>query len=529
MTSARVLYHVARADVLERVRRYSFLLTLLFAVYLGYAAATGKILLRLGDYRGVYTSAWIGMMVAVVTTTFISLVGFYIVKNAVERDRQTRVGQILATTPLTKADYLLGKLLSNFTILAMMVMVMALASMAMQFLVGEDPRFDPWALVSPFLLIALPALAFTAGCAVVFETLRVLRGGFGNVLWFFLWSFAIGLPALTKTPQLDPMGLFTAYDSIAPAARAHIPGYTEGFSLEIANSFGKPLQVAQSFRWEGIDWTPGGVLLRLMWVAAALFLAYVAALFFDRFDPSRSRAAPGAPLPPGVPAVAEPSASAPARAAPVHLTPLNRGVVAFSLFRIFAAELRLALKGLRWWWYAVAAGLVIAGLASPIRAARGPVLAIAWIWPVLVWSSMGAREKRHGTDQLIFSAARILPRQLLACWLAGVVVAAFISAGVALRLLVGGDFAGLFALLAAVVFVPSLALALGVWSGSSKFFEALYTALWYAGPLNRAPGLDFTGGAGGADIIPDAGVYFALTAALLAAAFFGRRRQLHSC
>ena len=47
----RAVYHIARADFLERVRRYSFLVTLLFAVYLGYAAATGKIALRLGDYR----------------------------------------------------------------------------------------------------------------------------------------------------------------------------------------------------------------------------------------------------------------------------------------------------------------------------------------------------------------------------------------------------------------------------------------------------------------------------------------------
>ena len=31
MNQARVLYHMVRADFLERVRRYSFLLTLAFA------------------------------------------------------------------------------------------------------------------------------------------------------------------------------------------------------------------------------------------------------------------------------------------------------------------------------------------------------------------------------------------------------------------------------------------------------------------------------------------------------------------
>jgi len=76
MIALRVIYAIARADFLERVRRYSYLVTLLFTVYLGYAAGTGRISLRLGDYRGVYTSAWIGAMVSLVTTTFVSLEQF---------------------------------------------------------------------------------------------------------------------------------------------------------------------------------------------------------------------------------------------------------------------------------------------------------------------------------------------------------------------------------------------------------------------------------------------------------------------
>ena len=47
MSTPRAIWAIARADFLERVRRYSFLVTLLFAVYLGYAAATGRISLRL--------------------------------------------------------------------------------------------------------------------------------------------------------------------------------------------------------------------------------------------------------------------------------------------------------------------------------------------------------------------------------------------------------------------------------------------------------------------------------------------------
>lgn len=94
MNHARVLYHMVRADFLERVRRYSFLLTLAFAAYLAWGSATGLIVVRLGEYRGVLNSAWLGSTMTLVSTLFVSLVGFYIVKNAILRDEQTRVGRI---------------------------------------------------------------------------------------------------------------------------------------------------------------------------------------------------------------------------------------------------------------------------------------------------------------------------------------------------------------------------------------------------------------------------------------------------
>lgn len=86
--------------------------------------------------------------------------------------------------------------------------------------------------------------------------------------------------------------------------------------------------------------------------------------------------------------------------------------------------------------------------------------------------------------------------------------------------------AGALAWLAGALFVPTLARSLGVWSGTSKVFEAIYTALWYAGPLNHVPGLDFTGASSGPLALHYALVYFALTAALIVTAFLGRARQL---
>jgi ABC-2 family transporter len=524
MSIARLIAAIARADFLERIRRLSFAVTLLFAVLLGYCAGTGKVYIRLDDYRGVYTSAWIGTMMSMVTTCFVTLVGFYIVKNTVERDRSTGVGQILAATPLSKPAYLAGKFLSNFLVLASMVVVLAVSAVAMKALTHEDPHFDVLALLSPFLFLALPAMALVAAFALLFETLPVLRTGFGNVVWFFVWSLSIGLPEITKIRWLDPTGLLTVGNNIMAEARRVIPGYKNNFSFTIEL---EPVRIAESLRYQGMDWTRDLVLQRFLWFVVALVIVLLATLFFDRFDPAPRavRAAAGGGKPKR--AAKEAAAVLPATTtAAIHLTPLAAHGAANAFGRLVIAELRLALQGYRWWWYVIAFGLLAAQVAAPLNAARGLILTAAWFWPVLIWSGMGARESLFGTSALLFSSARILYRQLPACLAAGFVVAALTGAGAGVRLLLAHDRAGFFAWCVAALFLPALALALGVLSGSSKFFEGLYVAWWYIGPLNHTRAIDFTGAANGPLTVRYGLLYLFLSVGLLVVAFMARSRQL---
>lgn len=526
MSSLLSIYAVGRADFLQRIRTYSFFLTVLFAVLLGYGAATGKVAIHLGDFRGVYTSAWIGTMVAMVTTCFVSLVGFYIVKNAIDRDRRTEVGQILAATPLSKAAYMFGKFLSNFAVLATMVLILAMGAVAMQFYAAEDKHYDFVALLLPFIFLALPTMALTAAIAVLFETLPVLRGGVGNVLWFFAFCFGLGLPEITGKRWTDLTGLMNVGNSMMEAARAAVPGYKNGFSLTISPG---QVHVAESLRWQGVHWTADVVGLRVAWLLIAMAIVTVAALFFDRFDANRysiGKNLKASSVGPGVDG--DVLLSSGRTSVAVHLTPIASSARSGSFVRLCSAELRLALQGVRWWWFVVAGGLLVAEFLAPLDVARGPLLAVAWLWPVLIWSAMGTREERFGTRALLFSSPRILVRQLPACFGAGFVIAVIAGGGVAVRLLLAGQASGFVGWLAGAIFLPSMALALGVLSGSGKAFEAILTVLWYIGPMNHTPGLDFTGTSSGPLVIRYAVIYGMLSANFLAISFFARARQLRA-
>ena len=151
MKSARIIYHLARADFLERVRRYSFLVMLGLAVLLGYQTAIGNVRLLLGEYRGEFNSAWVGAMMSIIATFFIGWFGFYVVKGSIARDRETGVGQIMATTPMTRPLYMLGKWISNFAVLMTMIVILAIIGIIIQLLSGENMQVDLRAYLLPFI------------------------------------------------------------------------------------------------------------------------------------------------------------------------------------------------------------------------------------------------------------------------------------------------------------------------------------------------------------------------------------------
>ena len=531
MTALRTLAALARADFLERVRRPSFLVTLGFTLWAAYMFLPPNhakyATLNLSGHRGIYNSAWVGTVVALLAVSFLSLAGFYLVKNAVERDRRTGVGQIVAATPVATPLYLVGKLLSNFAVLGSMVAALVVAAGAMQLVHGEDTHLDLAALVSPFLVVTLPTMALVAAVAVCFEVVPWLRGGGGNVVYFILWIATLSLSSVRgHVNPGHPIGIAAVIPQMQEACAAAYPEYpgaggpfTMGFNIREAGVWDLKL-----FTWEGARWTPAMLASRLGWVAVAGVLPLLMALIFDRFDtaaaaprPRRARRARAA-------AVAE--AATPGWTVTRPLERLTERAERSRFGGLVLAELRIMLKGVTRWWTLVALGLVALGLFVPLTGVRGFVAPFAMIWPLLFWSPMGTRELRYRTDALLFSTPRPVVRLLAAQWLAGVAVAGAVAAGCLAHLVVIAEWSSVAALAAGVVFVPSLALALGTWTGSAKTFEVLYLLLWYAGPMNRIAVIDFVGstqpGAG-----PAAPLTFAAAAAvLLALAVLGRRRQV---
>jgi hypothetical protein len=538
--SPALLWRLARADLLERTRRTSFLVALLFMMVGGWhflpAVAAGYVTINLDGYRGLYNSAWVGASMALLTSTFLSLVGFYLVRGTIDRDRRTGVGEILATTPLSRFAYLGARAIGNFVYLALLTLVILVTAVVMQQVRGEVRSVDPVALALPFALVTLPLMALVAAMAVFADATKPLSGTLGNVGWFFFWIAALIAPATLENissgsapPALaDPTGFGLLISQMIDGARAHAPDFN-GDHITIGVNITE--ERLETFPWDGIRWTGAAILGRLAWFGVAAFVVTASVPFFDRFaqgatGPARFRrrkaavataAAPDAPVAIDVATAAATTFRAD-RLSPVSAAPGGPG-----LLRLVRAELKLLLFGVNRWWYVGAALLLILGAVLPAEG-RAIVGGIGWIWPLGLWSALGCREALHGTAPLLDSAPRPVTTRLLAQWLAGLALGFVAGGGGLVAALLGGRLLEAGAVLVGAGFVSALALAGGVLSGSRRLFEAVYLLFWYIGPMNRVPALDFSGGAPGA-AESGAPVAFAVAAAgLLAMAMAARRR-----
>jgi hypothetical protein len=543
----RTLYHLVRADFLERIRRFSFLIVLALTVWAGYlfvpAVGADYLVLFVGLKRGIYNSGWIGLMFGFIAASHLALLGFYLVKNAVERDRQTGVGQIIATTPIGKLIYVLGKWLSNLAVLVVILSVMTLIAAIMQLIRAEQATINLWALAAPIWLMGLPVLAIAAALAVLFECLSFLRGGLGNVVYTFVWIAALATVMAGRIDEVtglaqasnDLFGFTWQLADIQQQVLAVEPDADMGSGL-ILSLRGRE---ASTFIWDGVDWTAGIIRGRMMWAGLALAIALASAIPFDRFDPARSRLrleqkSLFSRLQERIGAIrrgdflrrksTETGRIQVVTAA--HLTPLAAASKRRQFLGVLAAELKLMLKGHSLIWYAGAIGLIIACLVSPLDDVQQYLLPAVWLWPVLIWSQMGNRERRYNTGQMVLSTPHPLSRQLPSMWLAGVIFTVIAGSGAWIRLAQMGEITSLLAWLVGALFTPALALALGLWVGNSRAFETVYPLMWYIGVINQVPAFDYAGVTARGLAMGMPLVYMGITVGLVALAVIGQWQRL---
>src|SRR4029078_6994460 len=100
--------------------------------------------------------------------------------------------------------------------------------------------------------------------------------GFGNIVYFFSWSFLLAIPVEMK--KHDLAGILMFQQNIIGALQRVHPEVKPGFSVGGGHSRAH----LNTFVWNGMDWTAEVLLSRVYWTLGALALLARAALILPR-------------------------------------------------------------------------------------------------------------------------------------------------------------------------------------------------------------------------------------------------------
>jgi hypothetical protein len=483
-------YKLVYGDYLQRTRSYAFLITLAVSLYAAYlfvpAQEANYTTLKIGHYVGVNNSAWTGYVTAMMTSIFLSWIGFYLVNSNIKKDIDTGLGMIIAATAVTNFRYLLAKALSNFMVLLTMTAIISLMS-AMVFLIRQGTySFEIQHFIVPFLVITLPTLFVVASLAVFGEVVLYRYTILMNICYFFL--FTALLPAQKYIiPVLDVMGIKTVTASMQNlvSQQFHEHHTTIGMGFHI----GKKGKLTY-FEFKGLEWSGLVLMTRLLWISAGFALVYVSTLLFHRFDisPRRKKEKKTRVLNPDqrVDGTLSPSLK------DIKLSRLPAIEPSFGIGLLIRTELTLLLrKGPKWLWLVNIAGMITL-IFTPIHIAHLLVLPVLWFLQIMRWSDLATKEKTYRIHYFSFASYKPVSRLFLAQILAGILLSVGLSLPLVFRYAILMQLMPLASILIGGIFIVVCAVLLGLLSGGKKLYEILFFSLTYCN-VNKVPALDYFG------------------------------------
>ncbi len=468
------MFNIIKYDYLQRTRNYPFLIVLCATLAIAYTFvpepnATYSTI-RIGDYVGLYNSAWFGYVTAVMSCIFLSLAGFYLVNDGIKKDTDTKVGQIVASTPASNFKYLFSKVLSNFLMLLTIVFLVFLMGIILFFCYHDGFTLELMQFVKPFVVITVPAMFCISCIAVVLEVLLGKYKTIQNVLFFFLFvAIMLFTPKTEGEFTLDPFGNKIVVHQMEALVKK-IPNTAEKTNLTIGYVIGN-LQDSKRFMFDGMDFTNLFLLSRLGWIFLGTLAIMVIAFKFHRFDLKQK-------------ASLKVNASVALKEKTAHTEIVSSQLALanenFSIASILKTEILMLLrKGKRWTWALNVVGMALL-VVVPTKIAFSMVLPILWFLQVNRLSELTIKEQIHNMSQYLYTSYNPLGRLFLSQLLAGIILMISLALPFVLKLLLTGNPTTAFSIILGAVFIVFLASALGIVSKGNKLFEVLFFFITYA-------------------------------------------------
>ena len=481
---------IIKADYLQRTRSNVFLATLLISIYVAYSfvpgASAAYCTVRIGNFVGYSNAAWIGHVTAIMASTFLWFIGFYVINNGIRRDEESGIGQIIAATSISNFNYLLAKSLSSFMVLLTITLIIVLMAFGLVMVRGSEFHFNVLQFLLPYLFGTIPSLLFLSVFAVFFEVVFGKRTNLSNITFFFLFSGFVGYIFTAQNSLAQWLDVLGTKHLLAEMTAAVNGDYSKIHQdISVGYNFGSKREL-HYFLFEGSHFNLFYLATRLFWIAMALVLLWIGSKIFRRFD-TRSFSLPGVKSQNNMEVNHTPPPNE------IILSSLPLASAAFNIYPLIKAEIMMLLrKGPQWFWL-INLAMFIALFFIPLDKAHQLALPIVWFFQINRWADIATKEKFYGTSSFVYGSSKPLGRLLTAQILAGTLTALAFAIPVLLRYSFTGEFAALPGIILGAVILIGFSTCSGILTGGKRLFEILFFMLTYA-VIENIPQADYFGG-----------------------------------
>lgn len=500
--------NIIKGNYLQYIRSYSFLITVALSVYIAFSFVPSPeanyTTIRLGSFTGDYNTAWIGFVTAIMSSTILSLFGFFLINGSIRRDIDTRIGHIIGTTRISNTAYIITKLLSNFLILFSILIIVGIVSVILSFLYGNGQSFQLLDFVLPYAIITIPTLFVVSSFSLLLEIAlpkktTIQYGVF--LVGFFMMLFA---SSPEKQGMFDVFGMQYPTTVVSDQIQALHAGQDTELTIGFISG-GRNIDKVVTV--ESISFTQSYMLSRLFWIGFAFILAIVSSVFFHRFNIKER-----------LTTHVKPKEKSNGRSADFQLGNIQE-IPEFSsqLSPLIGAEILMLIRKSPKWLWGVSFCLMVAMIFVPITFAHHYMLPLLWFLQVGVWSDLVTKDIAFRTHYFTASSYQPVERLFISRIIAGVSISLLIAAPLLVRYLVDLNFHTLLNIVLGALFIILLSVFFGTLTKSKKLFEIVFFFLIYSN-INLVSVTDYFGAMHTS--FSYTGIMAILTAGLFAGSYF---------
>jgi hypothetical protein len=484
----KTFLNTIKYDYLQRTRSYAFLITLCFSLAFAYtlipAPDANYSTVQIGGYTGNYTSNWIAYVSAIMTSTFLSLIGLYLVNGSIKTDVDTKVGQIIAVTSISNFNYLLSKVFSNFLVLFSIAFLIFCMSIGLFFKYNQGYSFDLMVFIKAYGLLVLPALFFISMIAVLIEVFIGKYTALQNVVIFMIFMLLLGTSKLNKgnynfdviTGKVITVQMENQVNKLAKS--------NNNKTLNIG--FTNVMYDTKKFDFKPEPFSIDFIISRLLWVLLGIGIVAGIAPLFHRFNVKERKFKKIKTTLTGNKIEALLNNE-------INVKNLIKTSTNYSILPLIKTELLLLFRnGKKGMWFLNIIGMILL-LVVPVKVAHQFILPVLWFLQVGRLSTLSTKELTNNVHYFAYSSYKPISRLLLSKFISGSVLTFALAFPLLLKLVFIANFTAVLAIILGGMFIVLLAITFGIVSKSKKLFEVLFFFIAYAN-INQVPFLDYYGG-----------------------------------